>query len=336
MDIFQFRTKKYWWMDVVFYFAVSLLVATLLCYLIFLVKNSSQRKEIIVVSEKLRTVGTYQQKEYDDEVISYQKKIQDFTLLFKNHEFASNVFALLQDTTMPNIWYSRFILDQKNRSVQISGEADSMDGFSRQIKVFENNEYVKNITTLNSALGDSARIQFSVNLSLNPNIFGYLAKVSSLLKQASQQTVAKPATSSAQIIAKSSEKMITAFHLLLVPEVAGKVDQDYLRISITVPYGTDVTRLIPSIVTSPGASVTPLSNEIKDFTNPVTYTVKAEDGTTQNYTATVAVAPQPVPAKKSSAGQIAVLVMIIIAALAVVIIAGYVVWQKMKIKKHDN
>lgn len=66
-------------------------------------------------------------------------------------------------------------------------------------------------------------------------------------------------------------------------------------ISVTVPYGTDLTRLVATYVTA-GAWVTvggveQASGETpNDFTNPVTYTVNAPDGTTQNYTVTVTVA----------------------------------------------
>ena len=44
--IFQLRTKKFWWMDVIFYFVISLLIATLFCYVIFLTKNNFQREDI--------------------------------------------------------------------------------------------------------------------------------------------------------------------------------------------------------------------------------------------------------------------------------------------------
>ena len=40
--IFQLRTKKFWWMDVIFYFVISALVATVLCYLIFLIKDKQK------------------------------------------------------------------------------------------------------------------------------------------------------------------------------------------------------------------------------------------------------------------------------------------------------
>lgn len=64
------------------------------------------------------------------------------------------------------------------------------------------------------------------------------------------------------------------------------------NITVTVPYGTNVTSLTPTITVSAGATVSPASGIAKDFTSPVTYTVTAEDGTTTKaYTVTVVVTP---------------------------------------------
>jgi hypothetical protein len=51
-------------------------------------------------------------------------------------------------------------------------------------------------------------------------------------------------------------------------------------ISCSVPYGTDLTALIPDITVSEGATIHPLPGAVTDFSSPVTYTVTAEDGTT--------------------------------------------------------
>ncbi|MEK7128626.1 MAG: DUF5018 domain-containing protein, partial [Patescibacteria group bacterium] len=86
----------------------------------------------------------------------------------------------------------------------------------------------------------------------------------------------------------SSEKSITSFSFAgLSPAVAGVVDKANHTISLTVPFGTAVTALAPTIAISTGASIAPDNNVAKDFTNPVTFTVTAEDGTTQAYTVTV-------------------------------------------------
>jgi hypothetical protein len=63
-------------------------------------------------------------------------------------------------------------------------------------------------------------------------------------------------------------------------------------ISVTVPYGTNVTNLTPTVAVSSGATVNPASGTAKDFTSPVEYTVTGADGKTGKYTVTVTVRGQ--------------------------------------------
>jgi hypothetical protein len=86
----------------------------------------------------------------------------------------------------------------------------------------------------------------------------------------------------------SSQKSITTFNLNgLTPSVVGSIDETNHSISLTVPFGTDVTALVPTIAISDKATINPGNNIVQDFTNPVVYTVTAEDGSTQSYTVTV-------------------------------------------------
>lgn len=64
-------------------------------------------------------------------------------------------------------------------------------------------------------------------------------------------------------------------------------------ITATVPFGTDVSILIPSIEVSPKAQLTPASAGAIDFSSPVSFTVTAEDGSTKEFTAAVPVEPAP-------------------------------------------
>ncbi len=86
----------------------------------------------------------------------------------------------------------------------------------------------------------------------------------------------------------SSEKIITSFIFTnLTPNVDGVIDEAAHIISLNIPFGTDVTDLTPAITISSDASINPDNNISQDFSMPVTYTVTAEDGSTQNYTVTV-------------------------------------------------
>ncbi|MFC4598799.1 DUF5018 domain-containing protein, partial [Cohnella hongkongensis] len=95
-------------------------------------------------------------------------------------------------------------------------------------------------------------------------------------------------------LAVNQTKEITAFSFAS-PAVTGTVNEASHTISVNVPYGTNVTALTPTIVHT-GASISPNSGVARNFTNPVTYTVTAADGSTQNYTVTVNVAASPAKA----------------------------------------
>jgi hypothetical protein len=71
---------------------------------------------------------------------------------------------------------------------------------------------------------------------------------------------------------------------LSINGVAGTISGT--NIAVTVPYGTDVTALEPAI-THTGANITPTG--VQDFTNPVQYTVTAQNGSTATYSVQVTV-----------------------------------------------
>ena len=69
--------------------------------------------------------------------------------------------------------------------------------------------------------------------------------------------------------------------------VAGAVNNSTNTITITMPRGTDVTKLTPVIATNGVKSLTPGNGETVNFTNAVTYTAAMEDGSSKTYTVTV-------------------------------------------------
>jgi|GEM_PF-456786 len=55
--------------------------------------------------------------------------------------------------------------------------------------------------------------------------------------------------------------------------------------SVSIPNGTDFTKLAPTITVSPGATISPASGQTVDFSQgPVTYTVTAENGSAATWT----------------------------------------------------
>lgn len=90
----------------------------------------------------------------------------------------------------------------------------------------------------------------------------------------------------------SGSKAITAFS---INDVDATIDETAKTIAITLPFGTNVTALVATFETTGksvkvGSTVQESGTTANDFTNPVVYTVTAENNSTQDYTVTVTVA----------------------------------------------
>jgi hypothetical protein len=103
-----------------------------------------------------------------------------------------------------------------------------------------------------------------------------------------------------KVVPPSPEKAITAFSFSS-PAAAGVINETLHTVAVAVPFGTDVTALVATFTTT-GASVaiagTPQISgvTVNNFSNPVTYTVTAADGSTQAYVVTVTAAASPAKA----------------------------------------
>lgn len=94
----------------------------------------------------------------------------------------------------------------------------------------------------------------------------------------------------------STEAPLTGKDILTytIAEVDATVNATDHSVTATLPYGTDVTALVATFTlseeaTAKVADVVQVSGTTEnDFTNPVVYTVTAQDGTTQDWTVTIA------------------------------------------------
>ena len=85
---------------------------------------------------------------------------------------------------------------------------------------------------------------------------------------------------------KSTAKQITNFRFTS-PSAVGTINETAKTITVEVPASTNVTALQPTITVSDKATINPASGVAQNFTNPVSYTVTAEDNSTATYTVTV-------------------------------------------------
>jgi eukaryotic-like serine/threonine-protein kinase len=158
------------------------------------------------------------------------------------------------------------------------------------------------VTGAISGTNITATVPFGTNLNLAPTITVSAKATVSPSSGSSQdfsKSVAYTVTAEdgskqtynvAVSLGKSPEKDILTFAFNgITPAVACTIDAATKNISATLPAGTDATKLVPTLTLSPKASVSPATGVAQDFTKAVTYTVTAEDATTQAYTTKITV-----------------------------------------------
>ncbi len=173
------------------------------------------------------------------------------------------------------------------------------DGASVSIKITDQNgESTENLNlaTLVSSTDDSDWCKASVTAgTLHLTIAPYTDKEnerSADVQVFSDASYISPV--SLTVVQKTLPKLtgssITAFSFE-EQSAPATINQESLTIDLTVKKGTDVTKLKPVIEVAEGATVSPASGVEQDFSQPVKYTVTAEDGIAQSeYTVTVTVA----------------------------------------------
>ena len=82
----------------------------------------------------------------------------------------------------------------------------------------------------------------------------------------------------------NNQKHIISFEIE-AHSLIGKIDDDNKTVHLKITPDIDLTNLIPTIEISNGAKISPLSGIAQDFSDTLTYIVKAQDGSTKDYKA---------------------------------------------------
>lgn len=158
------------------YFFISscaFLIIVLFCYFIILLKIYLQENQIATLQGDASNYTTDEQKTYEKKFSDYRKKIADFASVIDNHRISSNMFTFLEEKTLDTVWFYNFDLSENTAELNLSGEAENGEVFSKQVGIFEKSSYVKSVSVLDSRISSSGGLFFILKISLDPKIFDY-------------------------------------------------------------------------------------------------------------------------------------------------------------------
>lgn len=159
------------WQTILFYFSIAVLIITIVVYFVlgnFLKKSSAN---LVALEDELKKGKTVEEKSLEDKVLGYQKKIDDFSKLIKDRQQTSEIFDFIQEFSHPKIWFYAVELDHNRNQVSIGGNVENFEILGQQFLIFKNSPLVKNISLVNVVIRSDGKIDFSLKLVFDPQIF---------------------------------------------------------------------------------------------------------------------------------------------------------------------
>jgi len=169
--LYALKGKKFWWMDIVFYFFIAFLFLTIIFYFVLDIEISAQRHKIEKLSQDIEKFGTEEQKEIEKKVFDYQKKIADVSKLLGSHKVPSNFFELIKQITLPEVYFSTVTLSTENSETQLRGQTGNLENLAKQLAVLRENENIQSIERFSVKLDEEAKVIFDLTLLLFPELF---------------------------------------------------------------------------------------------------------------------------------------------------------------------
>jgi len=169
--LYALKRKKFWWIDILFYFFIAFFFLTIIFYFVLDIGVSAQRHKIEKLSQDIEKFGTEEQKEIEKQIFDYQKKIAEVSELVKLHKIPSNFFELIEKTTLPEVYFPTVTLSTENFEINLRGQTENLENLAKQLAVLRENENIKDIKRFETKLGEEAKVTFNLTLLLSPELF---------------------------------------------------------------------------------------------------------------------------------------------------------------------
>lgn len=158
------------WQNILFYFSISLLIASVCSY--FVLNHFIKKAETHLADfEETLIKKTPAEEALETEVLEHQKKIKDFAQLIDQHLYSSKFFDFFQKLCHPRIWFSQVSLNPPDNQVAVSGEADNFVTIGQQMLIFEQESLIKEVNLSQLSIGERGNVTFTLSLSLDPEVF---------------------------------------------------------------------------------------------------------------------------------------------------------------------
>lgn len=159
------------WKNFLPYFALALLIVAVLSYYFLVQLEGRSLLTLQDLEERIASIETSEKQTLKSEILAYQNKIDNFSLLLAEHQKSSNFFKIIEDSAHPKVWFKELQLNLEKSQVVVTGFAKDFRVLGQQSFIFKNQESIQEVNLSDLSLGEGGEVEFTFRLFLNPRIF---------------------------------------------------------------------------------------------------------------------------------------------------------------------
>lgn len=149
---------------------VIIAVVLVSTYLFFTISLRRMNKEI-QDKEQATIILTQTIMEKEAEIIPLRNKISNYGLLINIHKSPFDIFKILENNSLPMVWFSGFEFNAEEGQAFLSGYTDSFETLEQQVSVLKKEPLLTGITLSNVSMAEEGGINFSLQLSFKEEVF---------------------------------------------------------------------------------------------------------------------------------------------------------------------
>lgn len=158
-------------LNILFYFSIVLVLVSFSGFFILNHLEKKSADNLQNLEEVLAKKKTPKETALEEEILKYQKKINNFSILINLHQSPLNSFSVLERTSHPKVQFTNFSLNSEEFEIVLSGKTESFQTLGQQVLIFKNENLIKDVNLSKLSIGKEGGAEFTLSLSLDPEIF---------------------------------------------------------------------------------------------------------------------------------------------------------------------
>lgn len=150
---------------------IAALCLVLISFFVFRQLQSNSKKTIANLENFLNTGATAKEKQLEQKVLAYQRKIADFGVFIQSRQDSLRFFQFLEQYAHPKIFFTDANLDTQNRLLILQGETLDFGSLDQQLSIFKQRDEIDGVRLSKLDIGTSGRVVFTLELAFSPKIF---------------------------------------------------------------------------------------------------------------------------------------------------------------------